>query len=253
MNPEKSLAQPNLYSQPVPTELDPRRSDNSPAELEYDPNEVIIKFRSGVQTAEVTTLQSTLRSTTLETTQTLGTQLWQISGMTADEAVAAYANDPRVEYIVPNYLRCLAQTPDDPGFGQLWGLNNTGQMGGTPDADIDAPEAWDLTTGSSNVVVGVIDTGVDYNHPDLAANIWTNPGEVAGDGIDNDGNGYVDDVHGYDFSDGDSDPFDDDGHGTHVSGTIGAVGDNDTGIVGASWSPQIMALKIFPNATDFNI
>jgi subtilisin family serine protease len=249
--PQKGLVDPS--QQYRPSEADPRQPDNAPAELEHNPNEVIIKFKSGVQTAEVNTLQSNLRATTLETTRTLGTQLWQIEGMTADEAVAAYANDPRVEYIVPNYLRSLAQTPDDPSFGQLWGLNNTGQTGGTPDADIDAPEAWDLNTGESDVVVGVIDTGVDYNHPDLAANIWTNPGEVAGDGIDNDNNGYIDDIHGYDFSDGDSDPFDDDGHGTHVSGTIGAVGDNGTGVVGANWSAQIMALKIFPNATDFNI
>jgi subtilisin family serine protease len=251
---DNSRDREDLYSQSSPAlETNPHHSDNAPAELEYNPNEVIIKFKSGVQTAEVNTLQSNLRATTLETTRTLGAQLWQIEGMTADEAVAAYANDPRVEYIVPNYLRSLAQTPNDPSFGQLWGLNNTGQTGGTPDADIDAPEAWELNTGSSDVVVGVIDTGVDYNHPDLAANIWTNPGEIAGDGIDNDGNGYVDDVHGYDFSDGDSDPFDYHGHGTHVSGTIGAVGDNGTGVVGANWSAQIMALKIFPNASDFNI
>ena len=75
-------------------------------------------------------------------------------------------------------------------------------------------------------MVGVIDTGVDYNHKDLAANIWTNPGEIAGNGIDDDGNGYIDDVHGWDFCNGDNDPMDDNGHGTHVAGTIGAVGNN---------------------------
>ena len=88
--------------------------------------------------------------------------------------------------------------PNDPNFGQMWGLHNTGQTGGMPDADIDAPEAWDTTIGSTEVVVAVIDTGVDYRHPDLAANMWTNPGETAGDGIDNDGNGYIDDVYGID-------------------------------------------------------
>ena len=113
-------------------------------------------------------------------------------------------------------------------YSDLWGLNNTGQTGGTVDADIDAPAAWDVTTGSSSTLVAVIDTGVDYTHEDLAANIWVNPGEIAGDGIDNDGNGYVDDVHGYDFANDDGDPMDDHDHGTHVAGTIGAVADNGT-------------------------
>ena len=128
-----------------------------------------------------------------------------------------------------------AHNPNDPSFGQTWGLNNTGQtsgQAGVADADIDAPEAWDLTTGSRSIVVGVIDTGVDYTHPDLAANIWTNPGEIAGNGIDDDGNGFVDDVHGYDFANNDGDPMDDNGHGTHVAGTIAAVGNNGIGVAG---------------------
>src|SRR5262249_48878129 len=128
-------------------------------------------------------------------------------------------------------------------FSSLWGLHNTGQTGGTPDADIDAPEAWDVTTGSSSVVVAVIDTGVDYTHPDLAANIWTNAGEVPGNGVDDDHNGYVDDVHGYDFVNNDGDPMDDHFHGTHVAGTIGAVGNNGTGVAGINWNVKIMALK----------
>jgi hypothetical protein len=122
-------------------------------------------------------------------------------------------------------------------------MHNTGQDAGTADADVDAPEAWDLTTGSSSVVVGVIDSGVDYTHPDLAANMWRNPGEVAGDRRDNDGNGYVDDVYGYDFRYNDSNPMDDNGHGTHVAGTIAAVGNNARGVAGVSWNSKIMALK----------
>ncbi|UCC32669.1 MAG: S8 family serine peptidase [Phycisphaerales bacterium] len=155
---------------------------------------------------------------------------------------------PGVRYAEPDCIVCLDETfPDDPEFGELWGLHNTGQTGGRPDADIDAPEAWDITTGSEAVIVAVIDTGVDYNHPDLAANMWVNAGESGDgketDGVDNDGNGYVDDVYGYDFRFDDPDPSDGKGHGTHVAGTIAAVGNNATGVVGVNWTARIMALR----------
>ena len=127
-------------------------------------------------------------------------------------------------------------------------MHNTGQNGGTPDADIDAPEAWDIGTGSTDVVVAVIDTGVDYTHPDLAANMWVNPGEIPDNGIDDDGNGYDDDVYGYDFCNYDGDPFDDHYHGTHCAGTIGAIGNNSEGVAGVNWRVKIMALK-FLDAT----
>jgi len=153
------------------------------------------------------------------------------------------AGHPQVAYAEPNAPIGTEAIPNDDDFSELWGLNNTGQTGGTADADIDAPEAWDLATGSSSIVVGVIDTGIDYTHPDLAANVWTNPGEIAGNGTDDDGNGFVDDVHGYDFANGDGDPMDDNGHGTHVSGTIAAVGDNGQGITGVNWTGSLMALK----------
>ena len=155
---------------------------------------------------------------------------------------------PGVRYAEPDCIVCLDETfPDDPDFSELWGLHNTGQTGGRPDADIDAPEAWDITTGSEAVIVGVIDSGVDYNHPDLEANMWVNPGESGDgketDGIDNDSNGYVDDVYGYDFRFDDPDPSDGNGHGTHVAGTIAAVGNNTTGVVGVNWTVKIMALR----------
>ena len=139
-------------------------------------------------------------------------------------------------------------SPNDPRYGDLYGLHNTGQSGGTPNADIDAPEAWSVSTGSRDVIVAVVDTGIDYNHPDLAANMWVNPGEIAGNGVDDDGNGFVDDVHGYDFVNNDGDPFDDQGHGTHCAGTIGGVGNNGTGVVGVNWEVSLMGLKFLSSS-----
>ncbi|MEX0711849.1 MAG: S8 family peptidase [Pirellulales bacterium] len=169
-------------------------------------------------------------------------------GTSLEETLAAYRANPAVLYAEPDYRVQLAGFPNDPQFGALWGLHNQGQTGGTDDADIDAPLAWDVTTGTVDTIVAVIDTGVDYLHEDLAANMWVNPGEIAGDGIDNDGNGYVDDVYGYDFVNRDGDPLDDHNHGTHVAGTIAAVGDNGIGVTGVSWNSRVMALK-FLDAT----
>jgi hypothetical protein len=157
--------------------------------------------------------------------------------------LAVLRADPSCEFAEPNYIVYADATPNDPSYGNLWGLHNTGQSGGTVDADIDAPEAWDATTGSNTVIVGIIDTGIDYNHPDLAGNMWTNPGETAANGIDDDGNGYIDDVYGWDFVNNDNDPMDGHGHGTHVAGTVGAVGDNGTGVTGVAWDCKLVALK----------
>ena len=164
-------------------------------------------------------------------------------GASTQDVLGWAARTTGVRYVEPDFVIAPTIAANDPSYGQLWGLDNTGQSGGVVDADIDAPEAWNTTTGSRNVVVAVIDTGMDYNHPDLTANAWRNPGEVAGDGIDNDRNGFVDDVVGWDFANNDANPMDDNGHGSHVSGTIGAAGNNGTGVVGVNWQVSIMPLK----------
>ena len=179
------------------------------------------------------------------------------AGVSVEQAMAKLADDPRVEFSAPNTVYKLDefqmnQNPapvDDPDMSKLWGLNNEGQTGGKADADIDAPEAWQIHSGRTQSqggpIVAVIDTGVDYNHPDLQANMWVNPGEIPGDGIDNDGNGVIDDVHGYNAFSDNGDPMDGQGHGTHCAGTIGAVGNNGVGVVGVNQNANIMAVKIF--------
>ncbi len=170
-----------------------------------------------------------------------------------DQALALYARDPNVEFVEPNYLLYPQTMPDDTHFTRQWGLYNTGQMVGgyvgTPGVDMDMDDAWNITRGDRQVVVAVVDTGCDLNHPDLAANIWTNPGEIPDNGVDDDGNGYIDDVHGWDFSDNDNIPQDATGHGTHVAGIIAAGGDNSRGVAGVAWQAGIMPLR-FMNALE---
>jgi serine protease len=155
-----------------------------------------------------------------------------------DEIIDTYTKDPDVLYAEPNFIYTIQTVPNDPSFGSLWGLNNTGR-----DSDINAPEAWDIVTGSPDTIVAVIDTGVDYKHQDLLDNIWVNPGEIPGNGIDDDGNGYIDDVHGINAITGKGDPMDDHYHGTHVSGTIAASGNNGIGVAGINWNARIIGCK----------
>ncbi|HUS37504.1 MAG TPA: Ig-like domain-containing protein [Verrucomicrobiae bacterium] len=161
-------------------------------------------------------------------------------------AKATLEKDPEIVYVEPNFKTRIEQIlPNDFEFEALYAMQNTGANGGVSGADIKAPQAWDISTGSRSIVVAVVDTGIDYLHEDLRANIWTNPREIPSNGIDDDGNGFIDDVHGYDFVSNDSDPFDDHLHGTHVSGTIGALGNNGIGVVGVCWQVSLMGLKAF--------
>ncbi len=148
-----------------------------------------------------------------------------------------------IRYTDMDFIAHASVVPNDTSFGNLWGMHNTGQAGGTVDADIDAPEAWDMHTGSATVKVGVIDTGIDHTHPDLAANMWTNPNEIAGNGIDDDGNGFIDDTLGWDFVNNDNNAMDDQYHGTHCAGTIGGAGNNGQGVAGVCWTVSLIPLK----------
>ena len=195
-----------------------------------------------------------------------GQVLVRIQDATVAEVVAWLEGAANISTYQPNFVLQMQAIPNDPLYGNLWGMENIGQGGGVIDADMDASAAWDLSTGSSDIVVGVIDTGVDYTHPDLAnvvelnglpdvdddlngliddyGNIWVNELELYGTaGVDDDLNGFIDDIYGWDFYDNDADPMDEGGHGTHVAGTIGAIGDNARGVVGVNWTTSIMALR----------
>jgi subtilisin family serine protease len=211
----------------------------------YAPREVLVKFQAGTPAATVAAADRAASAQLVQTFETIGVRHMRLGpGIDVPGAVNAYQRNPNVLYAEPNYLLHADATPNDASFSALWGMHNEGQTGGTPDADIDAPEAWDLATDAESVIVGVIDTGVDYTHEDLAANMWFNEAELNGvTGQDDDGNGYVDDVFGYNFAYYNPDPMDDYGHGTHCAGTIGAVGDNGVGVVGVNWKVQIMAVK----------
>lgn len=265
--------------------------------LDHVSGEVLVKIRPNKSAAEKTALKNRMNANTLKTYSQFGIELWQVNDATDIKALAnEYRYDATLEFIEPNYIYTLyddfsstnhksktsvnspsedgskySQDPlSDPLLDSLWGLHNTGQNGGTADADIDATEAWDITTGSPAVKVAIIDTGIDYEHEDLVDNIWQNLGEdIDGDGkvlewdsvtekwifdpddengIDDDENGYADDFVGWNFISNTNDPYDDRvnmAHGTHVAGTIGATGNNGIGIAGVTWDVQMAALKIF--------
>jgi subtilisin family serine protease len=161
--------------------------------------------------------------------------------------VFALNTSGRFLYAHPDSVKYAVKAPTDQRFtdGTLWGLQNSGQAGGLPGADINAVAAWDITTGDHSVVIADIDTGLRYTHSDIQANVWVNKGEIPNNGIDDDGNGVIDDVYGFNGVSGSGDPFDDatPGHGTHTGGTIAAVANNGFPHVGVSWNVQLMACK----------
>lgn len=219
---------------------------------EHVPGELLVRFEPGLNNAQATNVLSTVAAQEIRRYRSIsGLRHIKVSD-DLGEALQSLAGSPGVRYAEPNYIVQALEdnrtpgveyVPSDPRYPLLWGLNNSGQTFGTPDADIDGPEGWDVDRTAAEIIVADIDTGVDISHPDLAANIWTNAGEIPGNGIDDDSNGFIDDVVGWDCINNDNNPFDDHGHGTHTSGTIGMVEGNGTGGVGVAHTVQIMALK----------
>jgi subtilisin family serine protease len=210
----------------------------------YAPHQLLVRFQPEVGGADIRAVNARFGATTLKSFHIVpGLQLLGLpASASVTAAVAAYRGLQQVKYAQPNWIvrldgpihpQAVDKTPNDPMYPQQWDWPKVG-----------APAAWDQTVGSKNVIVGDIDSGIDLGHEDLAANIWKNTDECGGQaGVDDDANGYVDDCHGIDTINGDVNPTDDTGHGTHTAGTIGAVGNNGKGVTGFNWKIQVLPCK----------
>ncbi|MEW6441599.1 MAG: S8 family serine peptidase [bacterium] len=236
----------------------------------FVPDRIIVKFKSAAGKSAAADSLGKVSAVEVRRLKHLGLVIAQTrdKGVDLDLALEGLKRDSAVEFAEKAPIYRVHLTPPDPEFGQQWPLENTGQSGSTPDADIDATDAWDIEDGSANtIVVAVIDSGIDYTHPDLDANVWTNPGEDAwsdpldpttGNGIDDDGNGFVDDWKGWDFvgenvliNTPDNDPRDAYGHGTHVAGIVGAA-TNEAGGVGVNYNAKVLPIKIGDDSGGIN-
>lgn len=218
--------------------------------VESVPGEYLVQLKQSVKTSRLSTMANILGGQILRVMPQQNILVLKRSEIENAQAVAKTLSAlPQVAVAEPNYIYRINKTPNDPDLSKLWGIKNVGQEDssksiGVEGVDVGAEQAWDIQTGSDQVVVAVIDTGLDYTHEDLKENAWTNEAEANGkDGVDDDNNGYIDDIHGYDFVNNDGDPMDDHGHGSHCSGTIGAKGDDGKGIVGVAWNVKIMGVK----------
>jgi len=206
----------------------------------FDPGRILVTFNDSAN--EAGHLAALVQSPVSEGASRLGFGLYEVdltAGVSVDTGRARLSGIAGVVATSPDFRVFPDAVANDPQVGSQWSLASTG---------INARAAWSVSTGTGRTIVAVIDTGVDYTHPDLARNIWRNPREIAGNDVDDDGNGFVDDVFGANFATNNGNPMDDGGHGTHVAGIIGAVGNNGIGVSGVAWTTQIMALR-FMSAT----
>ena len=219
-------------------------------------NNLIVQFEKNVSEDKVEALVNSLGASIKEQVNKLNAYILTLPPHApVEQVINNFKGQKMVKAVEPNYLLPIQAVPNDPLFERQWALQDAGSVAMTKPADINMGAAWDQTQGFSGVVIAVIDTGVDYTHEDLAANIWHNPGEIPGNGIDDDQNGYIDDIIGWDFVDArsgadgedfstpDNDPMDNHGHGTHVAGIAAAVGNNGLGIAGVAWNCKIMPLR----------
>ena len=246
-------------------------------EVEKVPGELIVKFKDGLVTKNLEAFGMKIDKEVKLSYGLLHVVSFDQKSQSAESLIQKLNNQPNVEYAEPNFIYRVVRpvketsiedilspylssssstyTPSDPRYSNLWGLNNTGRnepggsRSGIEGADISAEAAWEMTKGSDAVKIAVIDTGVDYEHPDLAQNMWINQAELNGEeGVDDDGNSYVDDIYGYDFANDDADPMDGHSHGTHCAGTIGAVHNNDEGVAGVMANVKIVAVKFLTDS-----
>ena len=226
-----------------------------PPRNEMVPSQIIVKFKRDAGSSVRANVRSQQGLEKQKDLDLISAEVYKVEGQSSEAAVRALNRSNAVEYATQDRRVYLTGYADEPRFSELWGLNNTGQVidgvTGTSDVDVNGKEASARTQGNPNLVVAVIDSGVDFSHPDLTDRAWKNPGESGGgketNGIDDDGNGFIDDVNGADFFNGDGDPYDDNAHGTHVAGTI-AASVNGQGIVGVAPNVKIMALKFINSA-----
>ena len=200
--------------------------------------ELLVKFKDDAARQNLSSIHTAIGATVTQEFAELGWQHVRLpEGLSVKDAIARYKQSGDVAEAQPNFVYRISLTPNDTQFNSLYGMTK-----------INAPAAWEITTGSPSVVVAIIDTGMNFNHEDLIDNLWTNAGEIAGNGIDDDANGFVDDVNGYNFVTPGGNNADDNSHGSHCAGTIGAVGNNGKGVAGVNWNVKMMGIKTHDGA-----